>query len=190
MRPLVELAKKTIETYIRDGKIIEPPKDFPKEFLARKAGVFVTITTNYKLPTKNYTLRGCIGTYLPTRENVAEEIIYNAVAAATEDYRFGPIQKEELPYLSYTVYILSEPELVKNIEDPTKSSEKEFRRAGLDPKKYGIIVRAGAKSGLLLPDLEDVDTVEQQIAICCQKGGINASRERILIYRFSVEKFT
>jgi len=184
MNPLVNLAKQTVETFIKEGKIILMPTDFPKEFLERKAGTFVTIE-------REGNLRGCIGTYLPLRQNIAEEIIYNAIAAATEDYRFGPISKEELPYLSYTVYILSEPELVKDIKE-------------LDPKKYGIIVKTVplspsgdvvfnghfvAKSGLLLPDLEGVDTIEKQISIACQKGGIDPLREKILVYKFTVEKY-
>jgi len=184
MHSLVFLAKEAVENYIKEGKIISIPEDFPNEFLKRRAGTFVTIE-------KNGNLRGCIGTYLPIRPNIAEEVISNAIAAATEDYRFGPIQKEELPYLSYTVYILSEPELVKDIKE-------------LDPKKYGIIVKTlpisetgdvvfnghfVSKSGLLLPDLEGIDTVEQQISIACQKGGINPFKEKILIYRFTVEKF-
>jgi len=186
MNPLVSLAKFTVENYIREGKMISPPADLPKEFLKKRAGTFVTIE-------KNGQLRGCIGTYLPIRENIAEEVIYNAIAAATEDYRFGPIEKKELSSLSYTVYILSEPELVREIKE-------------LDPKKYGIIVKTMpitgptgidvvfnghfvAKTGLLLPDLEDVDTIEKQISIACQKGGINPTREKILIYRFTAEKY-
>jgi len=215
---LTGLAKSAVENYIKEKEFIEPPKDFPKEFLTKRAGVFVTIE-------KKNELRGCIGTYLPTRINIAEEVVHNAVAAAAEDYRFGPIQEEEFPYLSYTVYILSYPEPVKDIKDPTKSSEEEFRRAGLDPKKFGIIVKTGPftypnekevavdetsshlpphpsleggsafdgvipyKTGLLLPDLEGVDTIEQQIEICCQKGGIDPKKEKIFIYRFTVEKY-
>jgi len=191
MQQLVNLAKKTVETFIEEGKIISPPEGLSEEFLKRKAGTFVTIE-------KNGNLRGCIGTYLPTRHNIAEEIIQNAISAATEDYRFGPVQKEELPYLSYTVYILSEPELVKDLKE-------------LDPQKYGIIVKTVpifpgdpfdklrasvvfnghfvAKTGLLLPDLEGIDTIEQQISIACQKGGIDPQREKILIYKFTVEKY-
>ena len=144
----------------------------PKEFLERKAGTFVTIE-------KNGNLRGCIGTYLPTRRHIAEEIIYNSIAAATEDYRFGSIQKEELSYLSYTIYILSEPELVKDIKE-------------LNPKKYGIIVKTTddyPKTGLLLPDLKGVNTIEQQISIACQKGEIDPLKEKISIYKFTVEKY-
>jgi len=186
MNPYILLAKQAIENYIKEGKIISPPPDLAEEFLTRKAGIFVTIE-------KDGQLRGCIGTYLPTRINIAEEIIGNAIAAATEDYRFGPVQKEELPYLNYTVYILSEPELVNDISE-------------LNPKKFGIIVKtvpiifSGAedvvfngrlpyKSGLLLPDLNGIDTIEQQISIACQKGGIDPNKERIVIYRFTVEKF-
>jgi AmmeMemoRadiSam system protein A len=184
MHPLVFLAKSAVENYILEKKIISPPEDLPKEFLERRAGTFVTIE-------KNGELRGCIGTYLPIRENVAKEVIYNAIAAATEDLRFGPVQKEELPSLSYTVYILSEPKLIKDISE-------------LDPKKYGIIVKNvpitpssdvvfnghfAPKTGVLLPDLEGVDTIEKQIFIACQKAGIDPQREKFLIYRFTVEKF-
>jgi AmmeMemoRadiSam system protein A len=197
MNSYILLAKQAIENYIQNKKTISLPDDLPKEFINRRAGTFVTIE-------KNGELRGCIGTYLATRKNIAEEIIHNAIAAATEDYRFGLITKEELPELSYTIYILSEPELVKDIKDPTKFSEENFRRAGLDQKKYGIIVKTAplsptgdvvfnghfiAKTGLLLPDLENINTIEKQIFIACQKGGIDPRLEKIIIYKFSVEKY-
>lgn len=169
---LTELAKSAVETYIKEGKIISVPEDFPKELLNKKAGVFVTIEKDKKL-------RGCIGTYLPTRENIAEEIINNAVSAAVEDYRFGKIEKEEFPYLSYTVYLLNEPEPIKEIKE-------------LNPEKFGIIVKSVSspfKSGLLLPDLEGVDTPEQQISICCQKGGIDLEKEKLIIYKFTAKKY-
>lgn len=185
MNPYVELAKKTVESYVKEGEIIEIPDNLSKEMMEKKSGTFVTIE-------KDGNLRGCIGTYLPIRENIAQEIIQNAIAAATEDYRFGPIQKKELSSLSYTVYILSEPELIKDIKE-------------LDPQKYGIIVKTTpitypngadvvfnghfvAKSALLLPDLEGVDTVEQQISITCQKAGIDPSKEKIIIYKFKAEE--
>lgn len=186
MNPYVELAKKAVESYLKKGEIIEIPDNLPKEMIERKSGTFVTIE-------KSGNLRGCIGTYLPTKENIAQEIIHNAVVAATEDYRFGPIQKEDLPSLSYTVYILETPELVKDIKE-------------LNPKKYGVIVKttpisysdgtdvvfnghAVAKSALLLPDLEGIDMVEKQISIACQKGAIDPSQEKIIIYRFTTEKY-
>jgi len=169
MNPLVLLAKLAVENYIEDKKTILVPDNFPKEFLARRAGVFVTIE-------KNGNLRGCIGTYLPVRDNIGEEIIHNAISAATEDWRFGPIKKTELPHLSYIVYILNKPEKITDISE-------------LNPKKFGIIVKSGGKSGLLLPDIEGVDTVAEQIAICCQKGGIYLKEKNIEIYKFTVEKY-
>jgi len=195
---LPELAKQAAENYIKEKKIISPPENFPKEFLEKKAGAFVTIEKNEDSEDllhsqEKLALRGCIGTYLPTRKNIAEEIIFNSIAAATEDYRFGPIKKEELSHLRYTVYILNEPELVEDIKT-------------LNPKKYGVIIKTvpiispdktdvvfdghhTPKSGLLLPDLEGVDTVEKQISIVCQKGGIDPTREKFSIYRFTVEKY-
>ena len=200
MNPYVSLAKLAAENYIKEREIISPPGDLPEEFLKKRSGVFVTIE-------KNGELRGCIGTYLPTRINIAEEIIHNAVAAATEDYRFGSIKKEELPYLSYTVYILSYPELVKDSNPPTTLPLlcKQAPLKELDPKKFGIIVKTAPfafpnedvvfnghvpfKSGLLLPDLEEVNTIEQQISIACQKAGIDPEKEKIIIYKFTVEKY-
>ncbi|MEM5810063.1 MAG: TIGR00296 family protein [Candidatus Aenigmatarchaeota archaeon] len=190
MHPLVLLAKDAVENYIKEGKIISVPEDFPNDFLKRRAGVFVTITKKSDFNQKER-LRGCIGTYLPLRKNIAQEVIQNAISAATQDLRFGPVQKEELPYLSYTVYILSEPKLVNDISE-------------LNPQKYGIIVKTFplsfnddvvfnghfvAKTGVLLPDLEGVDTIEKQILIALEKAGIDPSREKFLIYKFMVEKF-
>ena len=196
-----KLAKGAVENFIKEGKIISPPSDLPNECLERKAGTFVTIEKlNRETDAKQIRetdakkeLRGCIGTYLPTKENIAEEIIHNAIAAATEDYRFGPVSKKELPYLSYTVYILSEPQQIQDLKE-------------LDPKKFGIIVKSQGftegrdvifdtapqsyqKTGLLLPGLEGVDTAEQQIWITCQKAGIDPSKEQIIIYKFTVEKY-
>lgn len=200
MNPLVFLAKSAVENFVKEGKIISSPENLPQEFLNRRAGTFVTIEKMLRgLPRSprpqigGGVLRGCIGTYLPTKENIAKEIISNAIATATEDYRFGPIQEKELSSLSYTVYILSEPELIKDISK-------------LNPKKYGVIVKTAQitssgssdvvfnghlpyKSGLLLPDLEGIDTIEKQIVIACQKGGIDPTKERIIVYKFTVEKY-
>ncbi|MCD6270196.1 AmmeMemoRadiSam system protein A [bacterium] len=169
------LAKSAVENYIKNKNIIEPPSDLPKQLREEKSGVFVTIE---KQGEKGKILRGCIGTYLPTKENIAKEIISNAIAAAINDYRFNRIEKEELPFLKYTVSVLDKPILVKNISE-------------LNVKKYGILVRNEylTKSGLLLPDLEGVDTIEKQISIACQKAGINPSEEKIIIYKFKVKKY-
>lgn len=167
MNPYVLLAKEAVENYIKERRVISPSGNLPQEF-NRKAGVFVTIA-------KGKELKGCIGTYLPTQDNIAQEIIQNAIAAATEDYRFSPIQKKDLDSLSYSVYILQTPAQIKD-------------QGELNPRKFGIIVKAGRKSGLLLPDLDGVDTKEQQISIACEKGGIDPQEEKIAIYKFTVEK--
>jgi len=170
MNILVSLAKKAVEAYIKTGEVIETKNI--KEFSDKKAGVFITIE-------KNNNLRGCIGTYLPTRDNVVEEVIQNAISAAVEDYRFGPIQEEELSSLSYTVSILEKPELIKNKKE-------------LNPKEYGIIIKTlnyPPKSALLLPDLEGIDTIEKQISLTCQKGNIDPQKEEIIIYKFRVKKY-
>jgi AmmeMemoRadiSam system protein A len=169
MDKYIELAQKTIEEYIKNKKMIEVPCDLPQEFYSRKAGVFVTIF-------KDGELRGCMGTYLPTKENIANEIVYNAVAASSKDYRFLPVNKSELGNLKYEVSILSEPELIKDIKKH-------------DPRKYGLIVQcADGRAGLLLPDLEDIDTVDEQFGICCQKGGIDPEKDKTNLYFFTVEK--
>ncbi|MBN1643874.1 MAG: AmmeMemoRadiSam system protein B, partial [Dehalococcoidales bacterium] len=164
--PQVRLARETVENYIRNGKI-PAPKDIPRE-MKSKAGVFVSLH-------KGEELRGCIGTIEPSEDNIAREIIQNAVSAATQDPRFFPVTVDELPQLNYSVDVLTEPELVK--------SEKE-----LDPKKYGAIVEAGWRKGLLLPDLEGVDTVERQLEICRMKAGIEPC-EPVKLYRFEVRRY-
>lgn len=160
------LARRSLEHYVLTGKMLETPDNLPRD-LSRRAGVFVSLK-------KQGNLRGCIGTFAPTRPNIAEEIISNAVNAGTGDPRFFPVEADELNELTYSVDILSDPEPVKNIGE-------------LDPKKYGIILRKGHRSGLLLPDLEGVDTVEEQISIAKQKAGIKPE-EPVEVYRFAVTR--
>lgn len=167
-----DIAKMSVETYIKSGKVINLPNKTPDNLKNKKAGVFVTIE-------KNGNLRACIGTYIPTKENITEEIIQNAISAATEDYRFGPILEEELPLLSYIVYILEKPEKTLSLSD-------------LDPKKYGILVKSKInprKTGLLLPALEEINTVGEQISSVCQKSGIIPGEEPFEIYRFAAQKY-
>ncbi len=121
-------------------------------------------------------LRGCIGTILPTKETVAAEIIRNAVSASTEDPRFDAVLTDELDDLDISVDILSEPEPVKSVDE-------------LDPDKYGVIVTCGIRRGLLLPDLEGVETVYDQLAIARRKGGI-APDEQCAIQRFTVTRYS
>jgi len=163
--PLVKLARETVESYIREGKTPEPELLVPE--MKEKAGVFVSIH-------KRGTLRGCIGTFEPIEENVAQETISNAISSATRDPRFLPVTPEELQDLEYKVDVLTKPE-------PIDSKDQ------LDPKKYGVIVEAGWRRGLLLPDLEGVDTVDYQIDICRQKAGITPD-EPVKLYRFEVKR--
>ncbi len=167
MHPLVRLAREAVERYVVEGKTIEPPKEMIPE-MKKRAGVFVSIK-------KKGELRGCIGTYLPTTENIVFEIIQNAISAATRDPRFLPVEPSELNELVYSVDVLSEPEKVSSLEQ-------------LDPKIFGIIVVSGNRKGLLLPALEGIDTVEEQIRIASIKAGI-APDEDIEIYRFRVKRY-
>ena len=136
--------------------------------MRERAGVFVSI---HKLGE----LRGCIGTFEPTQANVAEEIITNAISSATRDPRFPPVTPSELGQLTYSVDVLTKPEPIANQDQ-------------LDPKKYGIIVECGLRRGLLLPDLEGVDTVDYQIDICRQKAGIGPD-EPVKLYQFEVRRY-
>jgi len=166
LHPIVKLAKETVESYIREGKIPQPKELTPE--MEKPAGVFVSMH-------KHGELRGCIGTFEPTKANVAEEIIANAISSATRDPRFPPIAASELADLEYSVDILTKPEPVKDVSQ-------------LNPKKYGVIVEHGFRRGLLLPDLEGVDTVERQIEICRLKAGIPFD-EPVSLYRFEVKRF-
>ena len=162
----VKLARETVESFITRGEIPHP-KNIPSE-MKGKAGVFVSLH-------KGDELRGCIGTIEPDEENIAQEIIRNAVHSATRDPRFNPVTADELPQLEYSVDILTEPEPVRSEKD-------------LDPKKYGAIVESGWRRGLLLPDLEGVDTVKRQLDICRMKAGIGAE-EPVKLYRFEVKRY-
>ncbi len=168
MHPLVELAKKSVESYITRGEAISLPEPLP-DAMKGKSGVFVCIK-------KGGELRGCIGTFQPTCDCIGAEVASNAISAATRDPRFPPVTERELPELTYSVDVLSSPERI------TRLSE-------LDPKKYGVIVVSGFRRGLLLPDLEGVDTVDEQLRSAKMKAGIHPG-EDVEIYRFEVERYT
>lgn len=161
----VRLARQTIESYVGKRERISVPKDLPDEMLSTRAGAFVSIH-------KQGSLRGCIGTIGPTAYCLAQEIIDNAISASTRDPRFSPIRPDELKYLDISVDVLGEPEDIESADE-------------LDVKRYGVIVSCGRKRGLLLPDLDGVDTPEQQISIAMQKGGISKS-EPYKLQRFEV----
>ncbi|MBI5180321.1 MAG: AmmeMemoRadiSam system protein A [Nitrospirae bacterium] len=165
--PLVKLAKDAIKEYIKNRRIIKPLDDLAEE-MKGQAGVFVSLK-------KRGQLRGCIGTFAPTAKNIAEEVIHNAISAATRDPRFSPVAPSELEEIDYSVDVLSEPERISGAKD-------------LDPKRYGVIVKCGMRKGLLLPDIEGVDTVEEQIDIARSKAGIY-SDEDVELYRFEVKRY-
>lgn len=161
----ITLARNTINKYIKSGETISIPDNCIQEMLDNKAGVFVSIHEEGEL-------RGCIGTIFPVTNCIAEEIIQNAISAATRDFRFSPIKEEELPYLDISVDVLMEPENISSVDE-------------LDVKKYGVIVSSGSKRGLLLPNLEGIDTVDEQVKIAKRKGNIT-DNEKIKLQRFKV----
>lgn len=158
----VKLARMSLEEYVRNNRIIKVPENINDELKNQSAGVFVSIK-------KHGQLRGCIGTIAPTKENIALEIIYNAISSGTKDNRFSPVEEYELEELIYSVDVLKEPEEIKSKDE-------------LDVKRYGVIVSKGYKRGLLLPNLDGVDTIEQQISIALSKAGIKEDG-------YSIERF-
>lgn len=161
----VKLARKTLENFVLNNKKINKPKDLPKEMVEQRAGVFVSLKMNGQL-------RGCIGTISPTTQSIADEIMQNAISSGLEDPRFNPVSKKELNKLEYSVDVLGEAESITSIEE-------------LDPKRYGVIVILGRKRGLLLPNLEGINTAEEQVKIALQKAGIS-SDEKYSMERFEV----
>ena len=161
----VKLARESAEYFVKNGQELELPSWVPEELLKTRAGAFVSVH-------KFGALRGCIGTIAATKKNLALEIIHNAVSAVSEDPRFEPVTQDELKYLDINVDVLGDAEKISSL-------------AELDVKKYGVIVQSGYKRGLLLPDLDGVDTVEQQISIAMRKGGI-APGEDVDLFRFEI----
>ena len=160
------LARRSLRHYLECGEPLPLPEDLAG-IPAGRAGAFVSLK-------KRGQLRGCIGTFLPTTDSVAAEIVQNAVSAGTRDPRFPAVRREELDALTISVDVLGEPE-------PAQFEE-------LDPQKYGVIVVCGERTGLLLPMLEGVDTAAQQVAIAKEKAGI-APEETAALYRFTVTRY-
>lgn len=163
--PYVRLARHTIEAFVKTGTFPKMPEELPEELYHSRAGAFVSIKEDGRL-------RGCIGTIHAVRDSLAEEIMYNAVSACSEDPRFSPVEEWEVERLTISVDVLGETEQISSPEE-------------LDVTRYGVIVTRGARRGLLLPNLEGVDTVEQQIAIAKQKAGIK-DYESVELERFEV----
>jgi len=165
----VQLARRSVEHYLSHGRIMTTPTDLSPD-LKREAGAFVTIKEDDQL-------RGCIGTVLPTRSSLAEEIIHNAVKAATRDPRFLPVSCGELFELRFSVDVLGAPEEVTSLED-------------LDPAQYGVIVSRGTRRGLLLPNLEGIHTVRRQLETACHKANLSPDDPGLVIERFKVTRYT
>ena len=163
------LAREAVETFVRSDAILSPPPA-AQTLLTTRAPCFVS------LKTLKGELRGCIGTIEPARDTLAEEIIANAISAATNDPRFEPVRPEELSNLRYSVDVLFPPE--------------EAAMEDLDPSMYGVIVedKNGDRRGLLLPDIPGIENAEQQVEIAARKAGIRQG-EPIRLYRFKVERY-
>jgi AmmeMemoRadiSam system protein A len=169
-KEIVELARRSVEFFLKEKRVLTPPERGSGK-LARRAGVFVCIKK------RNGELRGCVGTVTPTKKNIAEEIIHNAVAAATEDSRFAPVQGDEVDDLVFSVDILSPLEQVADASD-------------LNPNRYGVMVESeDGRRGLLLPDLAGIDRAEQQVALAMRKAKM-APGTAVKYYRFTVERIS
>ncbi len=170
--PLVELARAAIVVYVRARKRIAPPRELSPQ-MQERAGAFVSLH-------KGGELRGCIGTIQPVCANLAEEIIENAISAAARDPRFSPVEPSELDALEISVDVLTPPELIDSIHSQ-------------DPKRHGLIVqslRDAWKRGLLLPDLESIDTAEKQLYYArVFKAGITDDGEPVQLFRFQVQRY-
>lgn len=163
--PYVLLARESLKYYLLNKKMMDLPKDLPRELVAEKAGVFVSMK-------KFGQLRGCIGTTEPTTDSIAEEIIQNAVSSGIKDPRFPPVSLNEIKYIDFSVDVLKPAKLINSLEE-------------LDPNRFGVIVVYRGRSGLLLPKLEGVNTVEEQLDIALRKAGISKNVD-YKIYRFEV----
>ncbi|MDO5116955.1 MAG: AmmeMemoRadiSam system protein A [Eggerthellaceae bacterium] len=168
--PHIALARLSVETYVRTGRAAQLPADVPQELLNTQAGAFVSLHEHGQL-------RGCIGTIAPTRENVAQEILQNGISACSRDPRFDSVTEDELDYLEYSVDVLAPAE-------PIESTDQ------LDPVRYGVIVTKGWRRGLLLPNLEGVDTVDEQVFIAKRKAGISPLDTNVQLERFEVVRYT
>ena len=169
--PYVSLARKSLETYVLEGRRIEVPAGLPPELVERRAGAFVSLKIDGEL-------RGCIGTILPVRDSLAEEICANAISAGTADPRFPRVRVEELPELVYDVDVLTEPE-------PARTTTE------LDPRRFGVIVSTDdGRRGLLLPDLDGIDSVVDQVRIAARKGNIDLAQDDFHLERFEVVRHT
>lgn len=168
---IIDLTKKSVSKYVKTGAVYQG--DYPDELKRRKGGVFVTLKHKGEL-------RGCMGTIEPTQENLAKEVVFNSVSAC-KDTRFSEIKPEELAGLKYEVNVLKEPELIKKEQIGIPSEIT-------DPETEGVIVSSGSRKGLLLPDIEEIDSSKEQLKVALKKGGINPT-QGYEIYKFETQKY-
>ena len=168
MYPLVKLASQSVKHFIETGKSLPYHDPLPDNF-KQKAGTFITIRNQGSL-------RGCIGTISPKYKNLAEEVIGNAIRSANEDPRFDPIEKKELASLTFSVDVLTPLEKINDLKDH-------------NVKQFGLIVRGEGKQGVLLPELDNINSANQQLEVCLKKGGFKDS-DTYELFRFKVERFT
>lgn len=164
--PYVALARASVEHFVRHHTPLERPDGLPEEMLTQRAGVFVSLHEHGRL-------RGCIGTIGPATRCIADEIIRNGISACSEDPRFEPVRESELDQLEISVDVLGEPQDIDSTDE-------------LDPQRYGVIVTNAGRRGLLLPMLDGVDTIEEQIAIAKRKAGIGDYEPGTILQRFEV----
>ncbi|QPJ62901.1 MAG: AmmeMemoRadiSam system protein A [Candidatus Nitronauta litoralis] len=164
--PLVQLARNAIQHHLDSGKKLVPPENIQSSF-SKPTGAFVTLY-------QDGSLRGCIGSLKPQTQSLAEEVVRNAILAATKDPRYDPVSHSEIDGLTIRIEVVTPPEPVDDISN-------------LDPKVDGLIVRSGKKQGVLLPGIEGIETVDQQEKICRSKGGIK-NNENVAYSRFRVEQ--
>lgn len=168
---ITALARASVETYVLKREVIEPAASLRASLLSRPSACFVCIKTLER------ELRGCIGTVEPEESTLAEEVIANAIKAATRDPRFKPLSGDELPTLRYSVDVLGRLEPAE-FED-------------LDPSVFGVVVtnHSGTRRGLLLPAIESIGTPGQQVGVAARKAGIKAG-EPLRLYRFRTHRFS
>jgi len=168
---ITELARNAVEVYVLKGLVVEPALSPEASLLSRPSACFVCIKTVRR------ELRGCIGTVEPEQRTLAEEVVANAIKAATRDPRFYPLSRDELPSLRYSVDVLG--------------SLEQTRFEDLDPAIFGVVVtdQAGSRRGLLLPDIESIETADQQVSIAARKAGIKTG-EPLRLYRFRTRRFS
>ncbi len=169
MHPLVQLARRAIKAYVTNQEVIPAPEGAVRSpEMEGQSGAFVSLKQGGEL-------RGCIGTWQSTQPDVAHEVIANAIAAATQDPRFPPVQPSELDGLEISVDLLSPLQEVRSLDE-------------LDPRKYGVVVEQGWRRGLLLPDLPQITSAEAQVEIAKRKAGIGPG-EPARLYRFTVGRY-